>query len=456
MVQQLQGGQVEDFVKTLNVFAGQKIVENVDESLLASSLEAISGDSGVEFTEAAAQAAAYLTEGQPRAAARILGEKIADQFLVTTLAKGGVELVQYQIDTWKDAEIEAAYQAYKNGASGYFWGYNVDPGQFEDLYNQMRGIAVRLEQEAVQREIQRREAQQMRPATAEELEAVRETVKGNLKHQFEQRVQQEQVLAQQEADIRTLIEQMQAAKLLEKHRFGFDPAYDTLETRLDKLFHLARKILRDTGRSNWTTGALTTDHELSAGELSNLMQVWYSEGRDRYVEEVFKRYGIRLMPACRWEFVETKAYLSDGGGRFSVSFDGTSQVSTGYEFEGALDCGTLTFNTRHSWTAPPPVLLPGDTLAFSVGASWDLQGDSTCSGLTAGLRTSITVGEFSLSAGDSSIPTSAEPQGSLSSSGDWTVPNGTAGQRLEIMAMPDGGGAGGTVRTNYSYVCEGN
>jgi hypothetical protein len=397
-----------------------------------------------------------LTEGQPREAARILGEKIADQFLVTTLAKGGVEIVQHQIDTWKDAEIEAAYQVYKNGANGYFWGYNVEPGQFEDLYNQMRGIAVRLEGEAVQREIRRRETMQMRPATAEELEAVREAVKENLKRQFEQRAQQEQALAEREADIRSLIEQMQAANLLEKHRFGFDPVYDTLETRLDKLFHLARKILRDTNRSNWTTGALTTDEQLSAGELSILMQIWYSEGRDRYAEEIYTRYGIRLMPACRWEFVETKAYLSDGGGRFLVSFDGTSQVSTSYEFEGALSCGTLNFDTLHSWTEPPAVLIPGDTLAFSVATSWDLQGDQSCSGLITGLRTSINIGDFSISAGDSSIPTSAEPEGSVSASGDWIVPESAPGNRLEIMAMPDGGGAGGTVRTIYNFLCEGS
>ena len=139
-----------------------------------------------------------------------------------------------------------------------------------------------------------------------------------------------------------------------------------------------------------------------------------------------------------------------------VSFDGAAQVTTGYQFEGALSCGTLTFNTLHSWTEPPPMLIPGDTVPFTVGASWDLQGDQSCSGLTAGVRTTLKIGDFSLSAGDSSIPTSTEPAGSLGASGDWTVPGGAPGGRLEIMAAPDGGGAGGTVRTFYNYVCEGN
>lgn len=456
MVQQLRDGNVTDFVKTLNVFAGQKIVENVDASLLASSLETVSNDTAVEFTESAAQAAAYLVEGQPKEAARILGEKIADQFLVTTLAKGAVEVVQHQIDVWKDAEIEAAFQAYKNGTSGYFWGYNVDPLQFDDLYNQMRGIAVRLEQEAVQREIQRREEMSMRPATDEELNAVRERAKADLKQQFEQRIQQEADLAQREQQTQDLIARMQAANLLEKNRFGFDPAYDTLETRLDKLFHLAKKILRDTGRSSWTSGTFTTEKVISSAEMAILMQAWYSGGRDQYESEIFKRYGIRLLPACRWEFVETKAYLSDGSGRFSINFDGANQVTTAYPFEGALSCEMLTFNTIHTWTEPPKVLVPGDTLNFSVATSWSLDGDPGCSGLTAGVKTSMQIITFTVSAGNSHIPTSAEPEGSVSADGDWVVVNGEPGNRIEIVAFPDGGGVGGTVRYYYNFVCEGD
>jgi hypothetical protein len=36
--------------------------------------------------------------------------------MVTKFFKVGVEIVQYRIETWKDAEIEAAYQAFRNGA----------------------------------------------------------------------------------------------------------------------------------------------------------------------------------------------------------------------------------------------------------------------------------------------------------------------------------------------------
>ena len=157
LVRDFKDGKVTDFSAKLHVMLGQKIVENVDPGILSDALGNLASDTGVSFAASAGQAAGYMAEGQYKEAAKILGEQIADQFLITKAAKIAVEVVQYEIDTWKNAEVEAAYQAYKNGASEGFWGYNVDPQDFGQVWSQMKGVAVRLQSEAVTHEINRRE-----------------------------------------------------------------------------------------------------------------------------------------------------------------------------------------------------------------------------------------------------------------------------------------------------------
>lgn len=111
--------------------------------------------------------------------------------MITKIIQSGVEIVQAGIDSWKDAEIEAAYEAYKNGADNRFFGYNVDAGDFDALWSQMRGIATRLQSEAVNREIARRESMGMPPPTDRDLDRIREQVRENLKKDFENRLKSE-------------------------------------------------------------------------------------------------------------------------------------------------------------------------------------------------------------------------------------------------------------------------
>lgn len=293
LVDQFNSGDKEAFAQTLAVFAGQKIAENAGEAALAGVLENLASDTGVGFAAAAGQAAGYLVEGDVAEAGRVIGQQIADQFLITTVAKGAVEVVQYQIDTWKDAEIEAAYKAYRDGADGVFWGYNVEPRQFGALWEQMRGIATRLQQEAVAREEQRRAELGLPPATDAQLDAVRQRARDTLEKQFVERQAQEEALAAREAQIEQLITAMQGANLLELGSFDYSRAYDTLETRLDKLLHLAQKILRDTGRAEWTSGVFTTDKAISTGDMVILMQAWFSnDGPKLYAQMLFERFGI--------------------------------------------------------------------------------------------------------------------------------------------------------------------
>jgi hypothetical protein len=122
-------GDVVEGGQKVAALAGSKIVEFVPESTLSKALGSIAGSP--EDIAAAGKALGSIAAGQYKDAAKIIGEQIADKFLITTAGKIAVEVINVQIDSWKNSEVEAAFQAYKNGANGAFWGYNVDKKDFD-------------------------------------------------------------------------------------------------------------------------------------------------------------------------------------------------------------------------------------------------------------------------------------------------------------------------------------
>lgn len=292
LIEKFQEGDVTGFNETFNIFVGKKIAENLEDSMWKSTLEFVS-DSGTDLVKAAAEAAGYAAEGQYMEAGRILGTQIAEEFMITKIIQSGVEIVQYGIDTWKDAEIEAAYNAYKNGSDNKFFGYNVDAGDFDALWNQMRGIATRLEAEAVNREIERRESMGLPAPTDRDLDRVRAGVREDLRKQFENRLKSEAEIERDKAKIEALILKFKESRLLENAMYGYDDTYDDMESRLDKLFHLTRKILRDTGRRDWNLTAFTNEREISANDVIALIKAWYStNGREEYAKMLRERFKI--------------------------------------------------------------------------------------------------------------------------------------------------------------------
>lgn len=368
----------EKFNAMLQVYAGKKIVENVDKAAFLSILKGVTKNVGA--IAAASEAAGYMAEGQYAEAGRILGEKIANGFLITKLVNAGAEVVQYNIDLWKDAEIEAAFQAYKNGADSKFWGYNVDPGKFDDLWYQMRGIATRLEVEAVDREIRRRALLSMPAPTESELNAVRAQVKKDMEDNFKLRASQEAELEKEAARMEALVKIFQDTRLLEIGMYGYSEANDTLDLRLDKLFHMVAKVLRDTGRQNWNTTAFTNDKEISANDIVSLIKAWYStDGPDEYAKILKEKFGIDLsikkyilesgkpvvksVTADTKEFFNNKfdiivgsAMLGPGSGQFT-SFIGWAGVPT--RFSGMMSA--IGF-----WSSPPLGLNPGDPVNIKL------------------------------------------------------------------------------------------
>jgi len=368
----------EKFNATLQVFAGKQIVEHVDKAAFLNILKGVSGNANM--IGAAAEAAGYLAEGQLTEAGRILGQKIANGFLITKLVNAGAEVVQYNIDLWKDAEIEAAFQAFKNGADNKFWGYNVDPEDFDGLWNQMRGIATRLQSEAIEQEKKRRAELGLPPATESQLDAVREQVRKDMEENFKMRLSQEAELEKEAARLHALVTIFQNTRLLEVGMYGYSESNDTLELRLDKLFHMVSKILRDTGRSNWNTTAFTNDKEISANDVVSLIKAWYStDGEDEYAKLLKEKFGIDLdikkyilesgkpvvtsVTADSEDFFNNKFQIIVGS---AMMGPGSGQFSSSIAWGGSPTRYTGFMSSIGFWSSPPNGINPGDQVSINL------------------------------------------------------------------------------------------
>jgi len=311
------------FNQKLSVLLGKKIADRVPESMFKSGLEAITDDAGVEDVEAVAKAAGYAAEGQYKEAAKIIGEQIADKFLLTTAGKIAVDVVNHQIESWKDTELEAAYLAYRNGSGQYFYGYNNDPKDFDTVWDQMRGIRRQLEIEAIARENAAREEAGMPPLTDKQMDMVRDGVKNSFQRQFENRVEEDVKMEAEEKKVRMIVDAYKKAGFLD--RVGglatLDKGLD-MEGRLDVMYHFAEKIMKDTKRFQVSDKeGLVMKDKISLSDIVQGARYYFSgpEGKKAYAKFLKDRFGISLYPALKdlagaWpkgKMVITDVILSD-------------------------------------------------------------------------------------------------------------------------------------------------
>lgn len=293
-----QNGDVMGFSQKVALVAGSKIASSVPESAMQEALSQISGDASEDVAKVA-EAAGYMAEGQYKEAAKIIGEQIADKFLITTAGKIAVEVVDYQIESWKNSEIEAAYQAYRDGADSYFYGYNNDPGDFDTVWYQMRGIRRQLELEAVKKENEVRSDAGMPELTDRQIDLIRDSVKRTFRAQFEKRQQHEEELKKAEERLNKIMKAFAEADFFDSLAPAGIDKYDDLETKLDLLNTFVKKILRDTNRKDVTeiVGYLGKD-KIQLDEMVIAAKFYFSEpdGRQKYAEYLQEHFGVSLYP----------------------------------------------------------------------------------------------------------------------------------------------------------------
>ncbi len=302
MLKGIAQGDPSTFNQGFNVLIGKKIAESVPASRLSAALKGVTSDFGIETVQKASEAAGYLAEGQVAAAAKILGEHLADQFLLTHVAKAAVATVEGQISSWKNAEIEAAYQAFKNGASSTvpWWGYQVEKGNFDDVWSQMGGAARQLEIEAVRAQEKVRKDAGMPPLTDAEKEKLRTAVQTDLRKQFEDRTVADEEIAKNAAELALIMKMYKDSGFLEKGNWGYDKGLE-LPQRLDVLAHFKDKLLADTGRKAIFDGTGHSEDGISIQELKTMAMAWFSaanptEAKQRYADFLQQTYGISTAP----------------------------------------------------------------------------------------------------------------------------------------------------------------
>lgn len=298
MVRNLASDDVEGFNQDLQVLVGKKIVDNVPKSTLSKALGGLTSDFGVTTVAKASEAAGYLAEGRARDAAQILGEHIADQFMITTAGKIAVAAIEHKISSWKNEEVEAAYQAYKNGASSRvpYWGYQVEKGNFDDVWSQMGGAARQLQLEAIAAQEKARKDAGMPALDNNEKNKIRILVERDLKKQFEHRVKTDAEIEKKKAEYDMVMKMYKEAGFMDKGRWGWDKAYE-LEQRLDSLTHFKNKLLKDTGRTSIKNGDHHTQDAIAINELKLVAMYWFGtddpvERQQKYAKFLKDEYGI--------------------------------------------------------------------------------------------------------------------------------------------------------------------
>lgn len=332
IVDKLRSGDAAGFNQDFQVFVGKKIAEEAGEGVLKDVLENISGDEGVGYLEAFSQAAGFIAEKDFQSAGEVIAQQIADNSTVAQLFKASAEIVQYNIDLWQEGEIEAAYQVYKNGSEDSDRVYDVDKGDFNGLYNQMKGLSVKIEGDYIRREQARRKLLSMRPMTDAEMDKVRTKAQKDLETLFKTRAKNDADVEKEAERMKKLVAKFKEAKLLEDGSFGYDADNDTLDDRLKKLYKLTQRILRDTKRSDWSTSPFTNEKTLSVNDMTALMQAWFSDnGKAKYAKMLAEKFGDKKKSARSEGATGEKKRAAKKGAGFTL-------VSTppSYHTEGGL------------------------------------------------------------------------------------------------------------------------
>ncbi|NLW90947.1 MAG: hypothetical protein GXY34_05035 [Syntrophomonadaceae bacterium] len=377
--------QVSDLNEKINLLACKKIVEIVPESKLSGALGAITDDFGVGTVKAASQAAGALAAGNKMEAVRIMGEHLSDQFIATTAIKISAAAVQLQIDSWRNAEVEAAYQVYKNGASSKipFWGYNVQKEEFNDVWDQMKGVSRQLCIEAIAAQEKVRREAGYPPLTEKEQDNIRALVKKDLEKQFKQRLKDDKEVAAEQEKLKELVGKYKEAELLDATKGGPDAQY-SLEQRLDQLMHLKSKILKDTKRKGLTDGANSNKVNVSYADLMALTRAWYTQpdGPQKYAQMVKDKFGIDLFPPAAdlngaWQgtFTITNVNIPQGS-KAPAGCDLQSMVNKPRPTQYTINlnnsgAGTL---TMAGFGGPQPVTLPVNYSAGTLSGSMSRDG----------------------------------------------------------------------------------
>ena len=241
-LEQAHPDDVNELVQTISKFAATKMVATMDPSKLKDALGKITEN--VDLVDKGSTMLGDIAGGQYNDAAEILVDNFADLNPVVAVGQAESKVVKYGINVWKNQEIEAAYQAYKNGRDvnnvGQAEGIVCDAGNFDQVWDSIQALHNQLIIEERKAEVDARGGVAL---TSLEESQLQDKVKADLQAAFVARAANENQVAAQQANLTSLMQSFKDMGLFD------DPigiSEDTPKNRFDYLMHGYMRILRDT------------------------------------------------------------------------------------------------------------------------------------------------------------------------------------------------------------------
>lgn len=281
-------GRMDDFSQDLAVLAGKKICSIVTtDSNSKALLDSVTQHSSK--IGAGIKIAYALSNGDGEEAAKELSREILNTYPLTKMLATAAELTERQINRWKDQELEAAYQVYVNGAESSvpWWGYQVESGNFDQVWEQMRGLEAKITDDAIKdyAALKKMHPNSLNTAIKDK---IRREAKENLRKEFTKRKGQEATIESIKADNLKLINEFENANLLTRYRFGYGEKL-SMDDRLEQLFKIKAMILKDT-QSKLGFSGINQGGVISSKAVTNLIQIWYGSdnGPEKYRQELIR------------------------------------------------------------------------------------------------------------------------------------------------------------------------
>jgi hypothetical protein len=242
-----------------------------------------------------------------RVAELVAAQVIGNTPVLAQLAKIGQtarEVGRHLVDdVWGSAEVEKAFLAYRDGAAGGWFGYDIDAGDWDGLLAQMRGIEAKLRTDAVRSWAAARGIAED-DLSAEERRRIGDEGLAQLRERFDDRIAREpeieRIRAANAELYGTLAEHGYLEPSPDNPLYGGEGANDEVEFYLGRLARMVEQVKRDTGRSRLLTNEEFESRPSSEAELSTLavsqaIRAWYGnppEERAEAYRQVLIAHGL--------------------------------------------------------------------------------------------------------------------------------------------------------------------
>lgn len=290
----LVNNDFKSYTANVATMIGKTFADNME----AGTMSTVFGQTGT-----VAAAAGHLWEGDYSGAGMKIAEAISENSPVYKVAKVAVDVIEMKIGNWKNNGIEEAYKAFKEGSNDYIlFGYDVDPEDFEDVWNQMRGVARQIEMDAVKRYANSIGVDE-ESLSAEKISMIVQKAKLTLQEQFINRSKQEKEIAQAEENQKEIIKQFEQWNLLKKGSSWY-PEDSSIEQILERMYNQIKRIQKETGRFDlvYKNGDLQDqargldnigklkEGEMLVSDLAKLINTRYVYGEEGY-QKLLKEMG---------------------------------------------------------------------------------------------------------------------------------------------------------------------